>query len=83
MKILLVALMTMIPSQPEREFFIFTSHEFKNVQECKTFAQQNMQAVIYRLWSEYGPRKPEMISCVDEKTINKLTNGIYNKATEA
>ena len=73
MKFFIVALMSANLLSPNGEAFIFTTHTFEKVEECKEFAQQNMSPISVRLMKEFGPeRPPQLISCVEEKIVKDM-----------
>lgn len=73
MKFMIIALMTTLPNMIPGEAFIFTTQTFKTVEECKTFARQNMVSINMRLIAEYGPKRPpRIISCVNEDVVKEM-----------
>jgi len=48
--------------------------------ECKQFARQNMRGISSKIIQEFGTKdRPSMISCVEEKVVNKIFTLGYNK----
>ncbi len=79
MKVYIVALMALLDGSPiglqPPTAFIFTSHVFSSVAECKTFARVNSNMIMTKLWSEFGADyRPHMISCVDESVVKEIEN---------
>lgn len=79
MNIYIVALMALLDGSPiglePPTAYIFTSHVFSSVAECKTFARENSGMIMTKLWVEFGANyRPHMISCVDESVVKAIEN---------
>ena len=79
MKFFIVAIMTLIHADGGRDFFVFDK-TFDTQAECKQFARQNMRGISSKIIQEFGTKdRPSMISCVEEKVVNKIFTLGYNK----
>lgn len=79
MKFFIVAIMTFIHADGGRDFFVFDK-TFDTQAECKQFARQNMTGISRKIIQEFGTKdRPSMISCVEEKVVNRIFTLGYNK----
>ena len=53
--------------------YVFTQPTFNTVEECKSYAIDNSESLLIKLYNEFGPNyRPHMVSCVDKDTVEKI-----------
>jgi|TARA_A100001388_G_scaffold270495_1_gene248067 hypothetical protein len=72
MKFYIVALMAMLQADGGKDIFVFTKPLFENANECVSYVQENQQALMYKLISEFPNDKLDRILCVPEENVEKI-----------
>tara|TARA_B100000902_G_scaffold168087_1_gene162830 strand:- start:116 stop:379 length:264 start_codon:yes stop_codon:yes gene_type:complete len=76
LKILVVVLMVGATESGGRDLYVFTEPTFTNVDDCKTWAMVNPEAIIMETAEHYGNRLIENVFCVPEQSLQEqLQNG--------